>query len=189
MSEEKTSEKPVSKEKTVPRNKAAGTDVENLADISRDKNEWGEIPDNNFGYASDEERRAKRGLEDWELVDSIPESQERVPPWFFAVVVAVLLVAIGLSFPFWGERPGYEKENWLDWGFALAIVYLLVFGTFVYFMVNFYGSKHAGRLDSDKENTETQNKMKNTDKSESYKSSNNNTDNNASNADNNSNNT
>jgi len=123
--------------------------------LSKDDTKWGELPENHFGYASDEERREKRGLEDWELVDSIPESQERVPPWFFAVIVAVLLVAIGLSFPFWGERPGYEKEAWLDWGFGVAILYLVVFGTFVYFMVNFYGSKHAGRLDSDKENIET----------------------------------
>ena len=132
--------------------KTGGKKVEGL---SSDDVKWGELPENNFGYASDEERREKRGLEDWEMVESIPESQERVPPWFFAVIVAVLLVAIGLSFPFWGERPGYEKVVWLDWGFGVEILYLVVFGTFVYFMVNFYGSKHAGRLDSDKENTET----------------------------------
>ena len=30
-------------------------------------------------------------------------------------------------------------------------MYIAVFGTFVYFMVNFYGSKTAGRLDSDKD--------------------------------------
>lgn len=120
----------------------AGSKAEDLEDISGEKGKWGELPDNHFGYASDEERRAKRGLEDWELVDSIPDSQKRVPPWFYAVVVAVLLVAIGLSFPFWGERPGYEKENWIDWGFGAAILYLLVFGTFVHFMVNFYGSKY-----------------------------------------------
>ena len=114
--------------------------------------DWGVIPQDNFGYTSDEERRQKRGLEDWEMVEAIPESQERVPPWFFAVIVAVLLMAIGLSFPFWGVRPGQERP-WLDWGFGLAILYLAVFGTFVYFMVNFYGSKYAGRLDSDKQNT------------------------------------
>ena len=34
---------------------------------------WGELPADNFGYASDEERRAKRGLEDWELIDAIPD--------------------------------------------------------------------------------------------------------------------
>lgn len=112
--------------------------------------QWGELPDDHFGYASEEERLAKRGLEDWELVEKIPESQRGVPKWFIAVVVAVLLVAIGLSFPFWGDRPGYERE-WINWGFGAAILYLLVFGTFVYFMVNFYGSKMAGRLDSDGE--------------------------------------
>lgn len=112
--------------------------------------EWGKIPEDNFGYASDEERRRIRGLEDWELVEKIPESQKRVPPWFFAVVVMVLLVAIGLSFPFWGDRPGYERE-WINWGFGAAILYLIVFGGFVWFMVNFYGSHTAGHLDSDKE--------------------------------------
>lgn len=121
-----------------------------LTEVKTDDAQWGKIPDDNFGYASDEERRRHRGLEDWELVEKIPESQKRVPPWFFAVVVVVLLVAIGLSFPFWGDRPGYERE-WVNWGFGAAILYLLVFGTFVYFMVNFYGSKMAGRLDSDQE--------------------------------------
>ncbi len=114
------------------------------------KSEWGKLPEDHFGYASDEERRAKRGLEDWELVEYIPESQKKVPKWFLAVVAVVLLVAIGLSFPFWGDRPGYER-SWVNWGFAAAIVYLLVAGTFVYFMVNLYGSKLGGRLDSDKE--------------------------------------
>ena len=110
---------------------------------------WGELPEDNFGYASDEERRAKRGLEDWELIDAIPDSQKPVPRWFIGIIVAVMLVAVGLSFPFWGDRPGYERE-WINWGFGAALLYVLVFGTFVYFMVNFYGSKIAGRLDSDK---------------------------------------
>ena len=113
-------------------------------------NRWGALPEDHFGYASDEERRARRGLEDWELVEKIPESQRGVPKWFLGVVVAVLLVAIGLSFPFWGDRPGYERE-WINWGFGAAILYLIVFGAFVYFMVNLYGSKAAGRLDSDPE--------------------------------------
>jgi hypothetical protein len=112
--------------------------------------QWGKLPEDNFGYASDEERRAKRGLEDWELVDKIPESQKPVPRWFIGIVVAVVLVAVGLSFPFWGDRPGYERE-WINWGFGAALLYIAVFGTFVYFMVNFYGSKMAGRLDSDKQ--------------------------------------
>lgn len=109
---------------------------------------WGEIPDDNFGYASDEERRNKRGLEDWELVEKVPQSQKAVPKWFIAVVVAVLLVAIGLSFPFWGDRPGYERE-WINGGFGAALLYLLVFGAFVYFMVNAYSPNVDGNEDMD----------------------------------------
>jgi hypothetical protein len=110
---------------------------------------WGVLPADNFGYASDEERRAKRGLEDWEMIDAIPEAQLPVPRWFIGIIVAVVMVAVGLSFPFWGDRPGYERE-WINWGFGAALLYIAVFGAFVYFMVNFYGSKIAGRLDNDK---------------------------------------
>ncbi len=119
---------------------------EKLTDINE---QWGEKPKDHFGYADETERLAKRGMEDWEMVNSIPESQQPIPKWFFGVVIVVLLVAIGLSFPFWGDRAGYERE-WVNWGFAIAIVYLLFAGTFVYFMVKMYGTKMAGRLDSDK---------------------------------------
>lgn len=117
-----------------------------LAEI-RDE-QWGEDRDDHFGYASDEERRAKRGMEDWEMVEHLPRSQKGVPLWFLAVIVAVLLVAIGLSFPFWGDRPGYERA-WFDWGFVIAIAYLLVFGTFVYFMVNHYSPSVDGIEEED----------------------------------------
>jgi len=112
---------------------------------------WGEMPDDHFGYASDEERMAKRGLEDWELVETIPESQKNIPYWFIGVTVAVLLVAVGLSFPFWGLRPGDERP-WVDWGFVIAIFYVAAGSAFVHFMVNLYGSTIGGRLDSDKNN-------------------------------------
>ena len=112
---------------------------------------WGQAPKDHFGYASEAERLAKRGMEDWELVQKIPASQRRVPYWFIAVVVIVLLVAVGLGFPFWGQRPGV-KVQWFNWGFVAAIFYVAVAGAFVYFMTNLYGSERAGRLDSDPEN-------------------------------------
>jgi len=117
------------------------------------ESQWGEQESDHFGYGSDEERRAKRGLEDWELVEKIPESQSGVPYWFIAVIVVVLLVAVGLSFPFWGDRPGYERE-WVDWGFFAALVYIAAGGALVYYMVRLYGTSAGGRLDSD-ENKET----------------------------------
>ncbi len=124
--------------------------VQHPVGLTETEAKWGEVPESNFGYASDEERREKRGLEDWELVNSIPESQRGVPPWFIAVILIVLLVAIGLSFPFWGDRVGYERD-WVNWGFGAALLYILVAAGFVYFMVNFYGSRFAGRLDHDNE--------------------------------------
>ena len=117
--------------------------------LSEVNSSWDHPDKDHFGYESDEERRAKRGLEDWELVNTIPESQRGIPKWFIAVIVVVLLVAIGLSFPFWGDRPGYER-SWFNWGFAGAILYIIAMSIFVYFMVNLYGSKTGGRLDTDK---------------------------------------
>lgn len=114
------------------------------------RSEWGRAPKDHFGYGSDKERLEKRGMEDWELVEKIPASQRRVPYWFIAVVVIVLLVAVGLGFPFWGQRPGV-KVQWFNWGFVFAIIYVGVAAGFVYFMVNLYGSDRAGRLDNDPE--------------------------------------
>ena len=112
--------------------------------------QWGKADADHFGYKSDEDRKSKRGLEDWELVEKIPESQKPVPYWFFAIVLVVLLVGVGLSFPFWGLRPG-DEHSWLDWGYLVAIVYIAVAGFFVWYMVRMYGSSRAGRLDSDAE--------------------------------------
>jgi hypothetical protein len=115
--------------------------------------QWGQLRKDNFGYASDAERLEKRGMEDWELVEKIPESQRNVPYWFIAVVVIVLLVGVGLSFPFWGLRPGVVVK-WTDWvkdpGFLGSLVYIAVAAAFVYYMVYLYGSSAGGRLDSDK---------------------------------------
>lgn len=119
-----------------------------------EESKWGEYSKDNFGYASDKERLEKRGMEDWELVEKIPESQRNVPYWFMAVVVIVLLVGVGLSFPFWGLRPGVVVK-WTDWvkdpGFLGSLVYIAVAAAFVYYMVYLYGSPSGGRLDSDKE--------------------------------------
>ncbi len=114
------------------------------------QSQWGKADAENFGYESDEARKSKRGLEDWELVEKIPESQKPVPYWFFAVVVVVLLVGIGLSFPFWGLRPG-DHRPWLDWGYLVALVYIAVAGSFVWFMVRLYTSSKDGPLDADAE--------------------------------------
>jgi len=119
-------------------------------DLGAVDSEWGKQQEDHFGYASDEERLEKRGMEDWELVEKIPESQKRVPAWFIAIIVVVVIVAFGLTLPFWGDRPDNPRP-WFTWGHVAAAVYALVAGAFIYFMVSNYGSKRAGRLDSDPE--------------------------------------
>lgn len=125
------------------------SDNEKSKKLSTVKSHWGEEAQDHFGYASDEERRAKRGLEDWELVEKIPESQKGIPYWFVAIIITVLLVAIGLSFPFWGNRPGHHPD-WFNWGFIAALFYIAAASALVYFMVGLYGSSSGGKLDSDK---------------------------------------
>ena len=108
------------------------------------ESKWGKTDEAHFGYESEEDRKTKRGLEDWEIVEKVPESQKPVPYWFFAVVLVVLLVGIGLSFPFWGLRPG-DNRPWLDWGYLVALVYISVAGSFVWFMVRLFGPSSSAR--------------------------------------------
>jgi len=130
---------------------ATNDKAENIKGVSEVKElSWGEHSSDNFGYASNEDRLAMRGLEDWELTETISESQRGVPYWFAGVTGAVLLISVGLGFPFWGLRPG-DQRPWLDWGFGIALVYVALGSVFLYFMVNLYGSTIGGRLDSDKE--------------------------------------
>lgn len=96
---------------------------------------WGELRDDHFGYQSEEERLKKRGLEDWEMVEKIPESQHHIPYWFVLMFVVLLLIAVGFSFPFWGNRPDFHR-SWFDWGLPGAVVYVSVAAFAIYWMVD-----------------------------------------------------
>jgi len=54
------------------------------------ENQWGAQPDNNFGYASENERRANRGLEDWEMLESMSKPQPGVRTWLRTVIWTVV---------------------------------------------------------------------------------------------------
>jgi len=97
--------------------------------------DWGESSDDNYGYASDEERRDKRGLEDWEMVSSMEKSEAGIPFWFIAIFFVLLLVAVGLTFPFWGNRPGYERP-WFDWGIPAGVAWVVVMSALIYYFVD-----------------------------------------------------
>lgn len=113
-------------EKRKPENKIPG---------AVDEGEWGETSSDNYGYSSDEERRDKRGLEDWEMVSSMEKSEVGIPFWFIAIFFVLLLVAIGLTFPFWGNRPGYERP-WFDWGIPAGAAWVIVMSFIIYYFVD-----------------------------------------------------
>ena len=96
---------------------------------------WGQESDDNYGYKSDQERRDKRGLEDWEMVNSMEESTVSIPYWFIAIFFVLLIVAIGLTFPFWGNRPGYERP-WFDWGIPAGAAWVIVMSLVIYYFVD-----------------------------------------------------
>lgn len=103
---------------------------------SIDEAEWGKVDSNQMGYASEEERHKKRGLEDWEMVEKMQSSEHRIPYWFFALFGVLLLVAIGLTFPFWGVRPGYER-SWFDWGIPAGVAWCVTMAAIIYYLVDF----------------------------------------------------
>lgn len=60
------------------------------SDLDPVKDDWGAQPEDNFGYTSEEERRANRGLEDWEMLDRMSDSQPGIFAWLHTVVGAVI---------------------------------------------------------------------------------------------------
>lgn len=111
---------------------------------------WGELRDDHFGYQSEEERLKKRGLEDWEMVEKIPESQHHIPYWFVLLFVVLLLIAVGFSFPFWGNRPDFHR-SWFDWGLPGAVIYVTVAAFAIYWMVDLRAIRHEKKQAMEKE--------------------------------------
>ncbi len=101
-----------------------------------DDSKWGKEPEDNFGYNNEDERHTKRGLEDWEMVAHMETTQQAIPYWFAAIFIVLLLVAIGLTFPFWGNRDGYERA-WFDWGIPAGAAWVIVMSGLIYYMVDY----------------------------------------------------
>jgi len=86
----------------------------------------------------------KAGMSDEEIIGSGVglESSKRVPKWFIAIIVVVVLIAYALTLPFWGDRVDSPRP-WFTWGHVGALAYILVFGGFVYIMTTMYGEDTA----------------------------------------------
>ena len=62
--------------------------------------DWGANPNDNFGYTTEEERLANRGLEDWELLEKMGDSKP-LAPWLRKVLIGIVIgVTIFLSFAY-----------------------------------------------------------------------------------------
>ena len=97
--------------------------------------QWGETPGDNFGYSNESDRHNQRGLEDWEMVATMETKSAPIPYWFMALFLVLLLVAIGLTFPFWGNRPGYERD-WFDWGIPAGVAWVIVMSFVIFYFVD-----------------------------------------------------
>ena len=71
------------------------------------------------------EDRPKRGLEDWEMLQTREEPPLKVPYWLIMLIVGLLIGSILLTFPLMGVREGYERP-WLDWGLLVGVGYGVV---------------------------------------------------------------
>ncbi|MDQ6956438.1 MAG: hypothetical protein Q9M21_04505 [Mariprofundaceae bacterium] len=94
----------------------------------------------------------KQGMSDEEIIASGVglESRDRVPKWFWAIIVVVILIAYGLTVPFWGDRIDNPRP-WFTWGHVGALAYILVFGGFVYFMTMMSGGDDGGEAEDQEE--------------------------------------
>ncbi|MDH5257386.1 MAG: hypothetical protein OEX07_05245 [Gammaproteobacteria bacterium] len=111
------------------------SDKESLPKTGVDDIQWGQEREDNFGYNDKQERLDKRGLEDWEMVETMNESTVSIPYWFIAIFITLLIVAVGLTFPFWGNRPGYERA-WFDWGIPAGVAWVVVMSVIIYYFVD-----------------------------------------------------
>ncbi|MDX8404738.1 MAG: hypothetical protein R8K50_01140 [Mariprofundus sp.] len=109
--------------------------------------EWGKTPDDDYGYASEADRLEKRGLDDWEMVELIPASEKRIPKWFYAAIIGILVMAFGLSMPFWGDRPGHARP-WFTMGHLYALLYFIGAACVIFFMTRLYSNGDDKHRDS-----------------------------------------
>jgi len=82
----------------------------------------------------EKEGRPKKGLEDWEMLQPRDEKPLRIPYWLIVSVAGLFITAVLLTFPFFGEREGYER-SWFDSGLLVGVGYGVVILIAIYFLL------------------------------------------------------
>lgn len=123
-----------------------GESINELDDVR-----WGEIPQDNFGYKDSTERKAKRGLEDWEMVDDhvirndVPNSSRNwmLYSMLIAAVIsgAVLLYLIGTTPT---DLNYWTSERFSNGVFVLIFFFVLVYASGVCKLI--YDNRHESQV-------------------------------------------
>ena len=83
---------------------------------------------------TENQNRPKRGLEDWEMLQTREEPPLNVPYWAILLVVGLLIGGVLLSFPLTGIREGYERP-WIDSGLFIGLGYGILLLAVIYFIL------------------------------------------------------
>jgi len=96
------------------------------------------------------EHRPRKGLEDWEMLQTKEEPPLKIPFWVPILIVGLLLIAVLLSFPLTGVRDGYERP-WFDWGLLIGVGYAVISLAVIYFVLR---NKKRKAIDEKKETSD-----------------------------------
>lgn len=69
-----------------------------------------------------EEHRPRKGLEDWEMLQTTEEPPLKIPYWLPIIIGGLLVFAIISTLPLLGVREGFERP-WLDSGLFIGAGY------------------------------------------------------------------
>ncbi|OIO54028.1 MAG: hypothetical protein COX57_13480 [Alphaproteobacteria bacterium CG_4_10_14_0_2_um_filter_63_37] len=94
----------------------------------------------------------QREMTDAELLASMDQepSGRGFPMWLVAIFLLLLVMAVGLDYPFWGQKTVVpegatgvvlEQRSWFTWGKVGAIAYVTFFGALIWYMVHYNGRK------------------------------------------------
>jgi len=112
---------------------------------------WGALPQDNFGYKDTQERRAKRGLEDWEMIEdhvertSTPRSSKR---WMLYSMLGAAAVSVILLLYLINTSPR-EMNFWTSSHFSNSVFVFIFFCVVVYTSGVFkliHDNSHEGQL-------------------------------------------
>ena len=112
---------------------------------------WGSIPTDNYGYKDASERRAKRGLEDWEMVEDhvarndVPPSSRR---WMLYSLLAASGVSVLILFYLLDTSPE-DMNYWTSGHFSNGVFVLIFFFMVVYTSGVFkliHDARHEGHV-------------------------------------------